>query len=84
MATQGRPLPCAHCGGAGAKCCKGCRLAYFCSRDCQRAAWPQHSAWCTSKKGRTPGPKLELVDIGGGKGAGLRCVCRPPSPPDAP
>ena len=83
MATQGRPLPCAHCGGAGAKCCKGCRLAYFCSRDCQRAAWPQHSAWCTSK-GRTPGPKLELVDIGGGKGAGLRCVCRPPFPPDAP
>ena len=59
-------LPCNHCGGGGAKACKGCRLAFFCSRDCQRAAWGQHKLCCTSDKhgARSPGPKLELVDTG--------------------
>lgn len=59
-------LPCAHCGGSGAKACKGCRLAHFCSRRCQRAAWPTHALCCTSTRhgACSPGPKLELVDTG--------------------
>lgn len=59
-------LPCTCCGGGGAKVCKGCRLAHFCSRECQRAAWAQHALSCTSAKhgACSPGPKLELVDTG--------------------
>ena len=38
--------PCAHCGGAGALRCAGCRGVHYCSRGCQKAAWPGHKAYC--------------------------------------
>ena len=38
--------PCAHCGGAGALRCAGCRGVHYCSRACQKAAWPGHKALC--------------------------------------
>ena len=38
--------PCAQCGGAGALRCAGCRGVHYCSRACQKAAWPGHKALC--------------------------------------
>lgn len=42
------PRRCAHCGTAEGKLlkCRGCRVAYFCSDDCQKANWPAHKAAC--------------------------------------
>lgn len=39
---------CAHCGTTERKLlkCRGCRAAYFCSDDCQKANWPAHKAAC--------------------------------------
>ena len=40
---------CQACGAAGAALtCSGCRAVSYCSRDCQRAAWPAHKAACKS------------------------------------
>jgi uncharacterized membrane protein YgcG len=34
---------------AGRSCiCGGCRIARYCGRDCQRAAWPRHKPLCTA------------------------------------
>jgi hypothetical protein len=73
MASPGRPLPCFHCGSGSAKACQGCRLAYFCSRECQRQAWPEHKLACQKA---SPAPCMKLVDMGEGRGAGLRAVAR--------
>ena len=45
VATAAAP-PCAQCGGAGALRCAGCRGVHYCSRACQKAAWPGHKARC--------------------------------------
>ena len=39
---------CFSCGNTGAmKCCSRCKCAYYCSRDCQAAAWKSgHKATC--------------------------------------
>jgi hypothetical protein len=45
-APASAPAPCAHCGGAGALRCAGCRGVHYCSRGCQKAAWPGHKERC--------------------------------------
>lgn len=27
-------------------CCTGCRVANYCSRECQKAAWPENKEFC--------------------------------------
>jgi hypothetical protein len=34
------------CKGAGLKKCANCKEAFFCSTDCQVAAWPAHKVEC--------------------------------------
>jgi len=44
---------CDHCGSASAQAlsvCGGCREVSYCSRDCQKAAWPTHKASCNKGK----------------------------------
>ena len=42
-AAAASPTPsCAHCGGAGALRCAGCRGVHYCSRGCQKA-WSERS-----------------------------------------
>ena len=46
---------CSHCFKVGKKnkelnACSGCRMAQYCSEECQKAAWPQHKKTCK----RTP------------------------------
>jgi hypothetical protein len=56
---------CAHCGKSGSevslKLCAKCGNAFYCSRDCQLAAWPEHKKSC-----KKPGPeeKRETVIVG--------------------
>ena len=37
---------CWQCGKANPKRCSGCRLARYCSRECQWQDWPDHRAQC--------------------------------------
>ena len=40
---------------AAAKCfklCGGCKIVYYCSRSCQKRAWPQHKACCNRLSSR--------------------------------
>ena len=43
-------VPCSHCAKKiGISQCSGCRSnteLRYCSRECQRAAWPSHKAFC--------------------------------------
>lgn len=40
-------MACARCRNSGAKFrCSGCRAAVYCSKECQRRAWPAHRAAC--------------------------------------
>ena len=41
-------VACAHCGAEDAKKkCSACKQCYYCSVDCQRAAWPAHKKICS-------------------------------------
>lgn len=72
MAAPGLALPCFSCGGANAKACTGCHLAYFCSKQCQKHGWAEHKRAC---RDASPAQALELADfVGAGKGAGLRAT----------
>ena len=47
--TTSDSATCSSCGSSSASnLCSGCREAYFCSRDCQVAFWPQHKSYCLS------------------------------------
>lgn len=37
---------CLHCGQATTKKCSSCKLAYYCSAQCQRNAWNEHQSFC--------------------------------------
>ena len=41
-------LTCDGCGKPGLclKQCSACRIARYCSRECQKRAWPEHKAAC--------------------------------------
>ena len=40
---------CAACGKTGAKkCCSRCKRVWYCSKDCQTAAWKTHKLVCKS------------------------------------
>ena len=49
------------------KQCKGCLQVAYCSRDCQKAHWPQHKEECrratASKEGRTES-RADILDDG--------------------
>ncbi len=45
----GAKTHCGHCDAEGGSNrplmkCSGCALAVFCSKDCQKAAWPEHKS----------------------------------------
>lgn len=57
---------CAHCGekpeeGGKLMKCAACKAAYFCGRDCQRAAWQSHKRLCVVP-GATAGMSGERME----------------------
>ena len=40
------PTNCGHCQEVTTKRCGGCHILYFCSKECLKAAWPQHKGEC--------------------------------------
>ncbi len=46
--AMGSRNKCAGCGkeAVGLRACARCRSVYYCSRECQAAAWPQHKREC--------------------------------------
>ncbi|XP_037934957.1 zinc finger MYND domain-containing protein 10 homolog [Teleopsis dalmanni] len=42
-------LFCAKCAGHATKKCGKCKNAYYCSRACQQADWPNHKGTCVEK-----------------------------------
>lgn len=48
---------CGRQGGASLKICGGCRNAWYCNRNCQRANWTEHKAAC-----RAMGTMLQIEE----------------------
>ena len=48
---------CVTCAAESRKmmCCRGCRVAYYCSAACQRKDWPSHKAYCDPDYGLPKG-----------------------------
>ncbi|KAJ6592842.1 hypothetical protein B0H19DRAFT_1245657 [Mycena capillaripes] len=38
--------------GASMRLCRQCKAVNYCGRECQRADWPRHKAWCKSQAAR--------------------------------
>jgi hypothetical protein len=62
VSTKGIPL-CGHCGKPATIKCNGCINApkvkdyrsadtVYCNKDCQKADWPKHKAWCVRLQNR--------------------------------
>ena len=41
---------CHACGEDAKSICSGCRIVYFCSKECQVSAWPSHKRKCKAAK----------------------------------
>jgi hypothetical protein len=39
---------CAACGKRGERMCR-CRREFFCGKECQKAAWPEHKKVCSTR-----------------------------------
>ncbi|KAJ6461360.1 hypothetical protein C8R45DRAFT_532350 [Mycena sanguinolenta] len=53
--------------GAAMRLCAQCKTLYYCGRDCQRADWTRHKAWC-----KAPAERLERqAEINGGLAEGF-------------
>lgn len=51
---------CAYCQEfqeEGLMLCAKCKLVYYCSKDCQRYAWPTHKRICKKSEGTQPAPE---------------------------
>lgn len=50
--TPMKDLPCNGCGEVGGnnKACVGCRIAIYCSKECQTKHWPDHKVFCKQAK----------------------------------
>lgn len=63
--TNSVPPKCAKCSkdksdsGQGLKRCGRCKLAHYCSRECQKADWKNHKTLCGST-GHSPSPPSTL------------------------
>jgi hypothetical protein len=46
---------CAHCGVSKPRmaCCSSCKRTPYCSKECQRSAWPDHKARCREMRATT-------------------------------
>lgn len=46
--AAGRAVPymCSKCSARASERCGRCRVAYYCSRECQKADWRVHKTWC--------------------------------------
>jgi hypothetical protein len=38
--------PCENCGAPSPNTCSGCRIAFYCSKECQKIDWHHHKAAC--------------------------------------
>ena len=50
---------CDECDNEGAQRCGGCSSSWYCSKACQKNAWPLHKVLCTSFKDFQDRPKAE-------------------------
>ncbi|KAI0767208.1 hypothetical protein C8Q74DRAFT_1219145 [Fomes fomentarius] len=50
--------------GRPVKRCRGCALEMYCSRECQRAAWPSHKPHCKAAARSSPAIQLVLDRLG--------------------
>ena len=53
---------CGHCGGPGKLRCTGCHVTIYCSRACQKSAWPSHKVPCRRRHAPAP-PRDAALDF---------------------
>ena len=62
------PTACAACGKPSKTKCAGCKIVYYCGRDCQASAWKAHEAECevVGPAAKKPSPGEERAGVGEG------------------
>ena len=53
--------------------CSGCRQVVYCSKTCQKGAWPTHKIPCKAKLTHGPGTRLELIETPADSARGIIC-----------